>query len=353
MDLGDFPTPILDVTALTGAPAGAFIKRDDLSSSIYGGNKVRTLEVLFGAALGDEATHIYSTGAFGSNHAMAAVLHAPRVGLRPGVVLFPQPVSPTALENLEAMLTLRPELVALYHWSQLPLAMHRTGVRHRRAGERAVVMVPGGATPAGAFGYVSAALEVAKQVEDGLLPSPQSLVIGVGSTCTVAGLLVGFHHAARLGMGFAGDAPIIRAVRVTPWPVTSPVRIARLAVKTSQLLAQRAGDPALAIDYGVLRRKLVVDRRYIGWGYGRITRSGVQAIDRFESLDGFALDTTYTGKSAACFLDTARTADGPTLFWATKSSAALPKIDPDPLKAAPAVMRRWMERARHQTSISL
>ncbi len=60
-DLGDWPTPVqslqpvLDACAL---PGDAWVKRDDLSSVVYGGNKVRTLEVLFAQALEEGATHI-------------------------------------------------------------------------------------------------------------------------------------------------------------------------------------------------------------------------------------------------------------------------------------------------------
>ena len=75
--LGDWPTPV-------EAFGEGFLKRDDLSSPVYGGNKVRTLEVLFGEALAEGATHVYATGAFGTNHGAATLLHAPRVGLRRG-----------------------------------------------------------------------------------------------------------------------------------------------------------------------------------------------------------------------------------------------------------------------------
>ena len=74
----------------------AYVKREDESAEVYGGNKVRTLEFLFGEALARGARRIYSTGAFGSNHAAATVLHAPRVGLESGALLFPQPPSRTA-----------------------------------------------------------------------------------------------------------------------------------------------------------------------------------------------------------------------------------------------------------------
>src|SRR5690606_38893757 len=119
-----------------GAPF--FVKRDDASSGVYGGNKVRTLEALFGLARARGARRVYSTGAFGSNHALATVLHAPRAGLEPGVILFPQPRSHSALENLRAILAQRPRVRALPHWSLLPFAIAVTELRERDA----FVMVP-------------------------------------------------------------------------------------------------------------------------------------------------------------------------------------------------------------------
>ncbi|HJL45006.1 MAG TPA: hypothetical protein RMG45_04190, partial [Polyangiaceae bacterium LLY-WYZ-15_(1-7)] len=92
--LGEWPTPVQPLAPALRAiapHAEAWVKRDDLSSPVYGGNKVRTLEVLFAEALEAGARRVWSTGAFGTNHGTAALLHAPRVGLRAGLVLFPQP----------------------------------------------------------------------------------------------------------------------------------------------------------------------------------------------------------------------------------------------------------------------
>ena len=47
LGLGDWPTPVV---ALDGLGADLYVKRDDLSSALYGGNKVRKLEWLLGAA---------------------------------------------------------------------------------------------------------------------------------------------------------------------------------------------------------------------------------------------------------------------------------------------------------------
>lgn len=353
--LGDLPTPVqpLDELGRTVGltPGTLWVKRDDFTSPVYGGNKVRTLEVLFGAARSGGATHIWSTGAYGSNHAVATVLHAPRAGLAPGVLLFPQPMSWAALENLRVSLTAQPSVRALPHWSALPYGMIATRFSERRLGHRSVIMVPGGATPLGALGYVSAALELAEQVARGELPLPRTVVIGVGSTCTSAGLLVGFEHAARLGIGFVDAAgrpapPILESVRVTPWPVTAHARIVSLAVRTARLLTALVGDASLSIDRRTLASRLNVTGSELGRGYGFATQSGRATIELFRAAHAFELDTTYSAKAAAGAIALARRGKGaPFLFWSTKSTAPLPDVDPARLANAPPRMLAWIRKA--------
>ncbi len=338
--LGDFPTGVEPLIADVFEGNQVFVKRDDRSSAIYGGNKVRTLEVLFAQAMRLDCERVVSTGAYGSNHAVATVLHARRLGLRSGVLLCPQPASLTALENLEVSASLADEARFLPHWSLLPL-----GIWRWRRERRAYVMAPGGATPWGALGYVSAALELAAQVQAGELPPPRTIVLPVGSTCTTAGLLVGLRLAQRLGM-WASDVPRVHAVRVTPWPVTSPWRTAALARATARLLARLADEPSLAWERGDFLRGLHVDARFLGAGYGRANDAGVAAMRALGSF-GAGLDTTYSAKAAAGLIRVVRQRQGPVLFWATKSTAELPLPDEQRLHAAPAAVRRWLERARH------
>ena len=342
VSLGSFPTPVERLSALEPEAGGAplYVKRDDLSAEEYGGNKVRTLEVLFGRARAAGAREIIATGAFGSNHAVATVLHARRAGLAPGAVLFPQPPSFAALENLRVTLGRAERLVALPHWSLLPFGMWQA------SGERRSVMLPGGATPLGALGYVAAAFELAEQVTRGVLPAPRRVYIGIGSTCTTAGLLVGFAHAARLGLGFR-EAPELVAVRVTPWPVTSRFRILGLAVRASALLAELAAEPTLLLSRSELSPHLALDGSALGAGYGKPSEPGLAALASFRKHALFELDTTYSSKAAAGFLAGARRAPNDVaLFWSTKSTRPLPNIEPAELAGAPAVARRWIASAQ-------
>jgi D-cysteine desulfhydrase len=342
--LGEFPTPVSVLPRALGVSNGlAFVKRDDQSSPVYGGNKVRTLELLFGAALDTGARTVVATGAYGSNHAVATALHAERVGLRAGAILFPQPKSIAALENLRVLLANADYVKALPHWSLLPFSMWAT--RYSRKLGPNSVMAPGGATPLGALGYVSAALELGQQIELGQLPAPSQIIVGLGSTCTSAGLLVGLTLAARFGIGFKRGRPQLVSVRVTPWPITSPLRIVRLAHRTSRLLANLAQDPTLALSWRQLRSGLRVDPGFLGEGYGVVTEAGQRASAAFVELGFPALDTTYSAKSGASFLARCKNTREPILFWSTKSSAPLPNVQASSLSSAPPRMLRWIHEA--------
>jgi D-cysteine desulfhydrase len=348
--LGDFPTPVEPLSRLVPGLEGwgeTFVKRDDLSSPVYGGNKVRTLEPLFGQALREGRKSVFATGAYGSNHAVATVLHAPRAGLRSGVMLFPQPYSEAARVNLRVSATYADEVVNLLHWSLLPFAIWRLARGRRGTDAAPLIMPPGGAIPRGCLGFLSGALELAEQIDAGLLPAPEEVVLALGSTCSSAGLLVGLRVAARMGLGFErGAPPLLVAVRVTPWPVTSPWRIVHLAGRVAGWLHQLTADPLFHIERAELARGLEVDGAHLGRGYGRPTDAGRRVISRLRPFSA-ALDTTYSAKSAAALYDrVAQRPACPRVFWSTKSGAALPEVSSERLARAPARVLRWLERGQ-------
>jgi D-cysteine desulfhydrase len=331
--LGDWPTP---VEALKGYQ-DIYVKREDVSSQVYGGNKVRTLEAQLGLARDLGAKRIWATGAYGSNHVVATLLHAKEAGLKAGAVLFPQPPTDAARENLLATLAADPALLWVPHVAALPLAMAALQVRSRASGLDDYVMTPGGATTVGSLGHVSAGLEIAGQIESKVLPPPAAIVLAVGSTCTTAGLLVGLKIAERLGIA---AAPAVHAVRVTPWPVTAASRIAYLARRTASHLAALVGSVA-DIPYRELRDILHVESRYFGGGYGKPTSSGRHALEAMAQAGGPPLDLVYSAKSAAALFEMKQR---PLLYWATKSSVPLPQASATQVATAPFAMRRWLAK---------
>ena len=311
VELGQWPTPL---APLRVAGRLVWVKHEGNSHPVYGGNKVRTLETWFGHARDRGARGIWALGAAGSNHAIATAIHAPRAGLEPAALVFPQPASPWASENCEALVASGVPLVRVRSVVELPFAAWMIARRERDA----VVMPPGGATPIGTFGAMSAVFELAEQLDAGLAPAPARIVLAMGSTCTTAGLLAGLALTHAVGV-WRWPLPVVHGVRVTPWPVTSHLRIAELAYRTLARVAA-LGGPAVAIGVPELARRLVVDGRELGPGYGRPTARGDLAI---ATLRGPRLDGVYSAKAAAALLRLHREGVAPLLFWATKSTAEL------------------------------
>jgi 1-aminocyclopropane-1-carboxylate deaminase/D-cysteine desulfhydrase-like pyridoxal-dependent ACC family enzyme len=321
LPLGVLPTSVEPASAVLRAcdlPGELWLKRDDLSSPVYGGNKLRLLEHLLAAAKGQGASEVYSTGAIGSNFALATALHAPRAGLEPGAICFPQQLSADGERN-HALLTARARVVALSHWSLLPLEAELVQQRARRAGKRAVVLSQVRFDAEALFGYVNAGLELALQVAQDLCPAPARIVLPVGSGATTAGLLAGLSLARKLGVWRAAP-PTIEAVRIAAWPLSRRGRVLGLAERALAGVARLSGDASLALErQQLVPLSLVTDQ--LGAGYPHATSAGNAARRAFADAGYAILDDTYAAKAAAHLLRReAATSAGPVLFWCTKSS---------------------------------
>jgi D-cysteine desulfhydrase len=327
VSLGDYPTPIAAI-AVFGRTL--WVKREGAAHPSYGGNKLRTLEAWLGHARASGAKRIWAIGAYGSNHAVATIVHAHRAGLAAGAVVFPQPESAWAAENAGALIASGCPIVRLRSVVEVPFAGLALA---RRRGD--IVMPPGGATPIGAFGALGAALELAEQVAAGVLPPPRRIVVAIGSTCTTAGLLVGLAVARALGI-WPGALPVVHGVRVTPWPITSRTTILALALRTLQRLIVLGGPASTRLG------ELVVDGRQIGAGYGVPTARGERAALAIEAAGGPRCDGVYAGKAAAATVELHRRGVEPLLLWASKSEVVMAPPSREALARAPRALARFV-----------
>jgi len=300
-----------------------WLKRDDLSSPIYGGNKLRLLEHLLGEALKSGTQQVYSSGVVGSNFAIATALHAPRVGLEPGAICFPEPLTPEG-ELSHRIVVARARVVEIPHWSLLPIAAERVRRRAARDGKRAQVLSQVAYNPVSLLGYVAAGLELAQQVARRECPAPARIVLPIGSAATSAGIVAGLSLARKLGIWSA--SPTLCAVRIAAWPLSRKARVLSLAEKALGCVATLCGDAALALDSRqLLPVSLITDQ--LGAGYPHPTPSGMAARAAFARAGFPILDDTYAAKAAAHLLKVVRPEVGPLLFWCSKSSAPLPSLE--------------------------
>lgn len=309
--LATLPTPVEPMPAFG---ANAWIKRDDLSHDVYGGNKVRKLEFVLADMRRRRAQAVYTLGATGTNAGIAASMVCEQEGIPCTIITFPQAESATVarnrqwLQHFHAHYEHRPSL-----WS----AVLRYYLHPARLNPRNYFLFAGCSNPVSTFGYVNAVFELREQIRAGLCPEPEEIVVAVSSASTLAGL--------TLGVALAGLKSRVTGVRV------AAERLGPFAACTSGVV-QTLERQALAMMHAAgeaqaLRKAPPAHLlgEYFGEGYGQVTPAAMAAIAALREKTGIELEGTYSGKAAACFLVRLLANSGPVLFWNTFNSRPLPQ----------------------------
>ncbi len=317
LELAKLPTPITGLKSI-GESVGCknlFIKRDDLSSEVYGGNKVRKLEFILGDAKREGISTLVTMGGTGSNHLLATALHAREQGMRTVGVVFNQPENDDTRRNQAADRGAGVTLINVPSKYLLPVyvaaSMATNAVKDRKLPR---LVAGGGSSPLGALGFVNAGLELAEQVAAKEVPEPEQIYVPYGTGGTAAGLAI--------GLLLGGLRAQVVAVRVIDRLLANRPRLLLLSRSISKLLTS-AGDKMRLPQKTGANIKIV--NSYIGKGYGYVTEAAESALEQFSTLEGVTLEPTYTAKAAAAFLDWAPKTEGPMLFWNTFSSADISK----------------------------
>jgi 1-aminocyclopropane-1-carboxylate deaminase/D-cysteine desulfhydrase-like pyridoxal-dependent ACC family enzyme len=320
--LGEFPTPVQKLEKL-GAVLDIgqlYMKRDDLSGKLYGGNKPRKLEFVLGDALRSGAREVISFGGAGSNHALATAIYARHIGLKSISMLIPQPNARYVRRNLLMSHYCGADLhscgTGLESARNMPSVYLATLIQLLRCrlknGCFPFLIPPGGSSLLGVAGFVNAAFELRKQIDNGEMPEPDYIYVACGTMGTSAGLALGLR-ATRL------NSRVI-SVRVTSEKFVNAERMINLINNTASFLrSQDASFPGFEFS------PMEVDIRndYSGKRYALFTDEGMEAVSLMKKCEGIKLDGTYTGKTLAALIDDAKSGSlrGKTvLFWNTLNS---------------------------------
>jgi len=304
--LADLPTPLERMERLS-AQVGAeiWVKRDGLTHPMYGGNKIRKFEFVFGDLLRKKARAVLTGGGLGSHHTLAAAVVARQFGVQAVCSYYCQPLGEEVYRNLQLSVPLG--IDAHFCGDYAGLALSFVGQYARwllRTGRPPYFIYPGAPGTLGVLGYVNAALEIKAQLAQQRVPDPKAIFVAVGSCGTFAGLLLGARLAGL-------DCPIV-GVRVIEEDVANRPKIARMVNKAGRYL--RRLDPSIP---PVEVRPEAVDLRdgYLGPGYAHPTDKARQTVDQVAQAEGLPLETTYTGKAMAALLDHAGSHAGARLLF--------------------------------------
>jgi D-cysteine desulfhydrase len=312
LSLGSYPTPVERLDGLSSASSSLWVKHDDRTGALYGGNKVRKLELLLGAARDEGKRRVLTVGAAGSHQVVATALYGEQQGLEVEAILVSQP------RSSHAELNLRTAVAHGLRVTPVPARVLLPAYIAARKNAETYYVPLGASNPLGSLGFVDAARELAAQITRGEMPEPDVIVVALGSGGTAAGLAVGLEEV--------GLRTRVVAVAVShPGPVLG-VMARRLARGTAALAGVTRADRAAA--------RIEVERGFIGRGYGHPSRDGGAATSDAKEA-GIVLDPTYTAKAFACALARVRAGtDGTVLYWHTLSTRPLGELAGDaPLPA--------------------
>ncbi len=309
LPLGTFPTPVEPLHGPDIRPGRLFVKRDDLSSPTYGGNKVRKLEHVLADAKARDCRSLVTVGGLGSNQCLATAIHGRRLGFEVDVCLFDQPVNQHVIEVLLADVAAGARIHYGGSYPRTALQVVRAWLARRWRGDRPYYVPPGSTSPLGVLGYVSGGIELADQVHQGQVPAPDRVFVAAGSCGTVAGLIIGF--------ALAGLSSRCVAVKITTGLAVNRWYIRRLVRRTMNLLHRL--DPTIP-PLGPGAQHFDLETRFYGGAYGRETPEAREAVAW--AAPAIVLETTYTGKAlAACLHHHRRHPEETLLFWNTFNSA--------------------------------
>jgi 1-aminocyclopropane-1-carboxylate deaminase/D-cysteine desulfhydrase-like pyridoxal-dependent ACC family enzyme len=301
----DGPSPIHRLPRFAAAvggdgPADVWIKREDLLPLAFGGNKLRNLEFLVGAALANGDDTLVTSGRRWSNHCRLTAAAGARAGLDVHLVLSgPAASTPGASERLERLMGARVQLTATDDRAERTAAVEGLVASLRAAGRRPYVIDPGGSSVTGALGQVLAGIELAGQASAlGFIPDTVILPTATGGT--QAGLLVGLALADL-------DPAVVGVAVAHPAADVQPV-VEDLALELGRIVGL-GPDRRLAI---------VVEDLHPVAGYGRRDPAADEATELLARTEGIFVDPIYTAKALAWLVAEARSgrlAGRTVVFW--------------------------------------
>ena len=312
--LGNFPTPVQRLSDLERALGfkSLWIKRDDLSGPLGGGNKIRKLEYMFAAAhpVGQKKKTLFTIGPTGSNHVRATALYGKAAGFRVECLLFKQPPTEYSETNYR---TICEHAAQVYEVKRMHTMFIRYAYEQMKTalgiGEERYFIPAGGSSPLGSVGYVKAVSELKSQIEEGILPEPRFIFVPVGTCGTMAGLMVGVQ--------LTGLKTEIVGIRVADRVVANPLAISRMVRRTLHLIGATDVNDIHPSDIELWHGDF-------GKGYAIPTEAGQHAVEMMAEHEGITLENTYTGKTLAGlihYINARRYRDEPILFWHTYGGA--------------------------------
>jgi 1-aminocyclopropane-1-carboxylate deaminase/D-cysteine desulfhydrase-like pyridoxal-dependent ACC family enzyme len=305
LDLAHLPTPLEEAPRLADSLDGPriFIKRDDCTGMLLGGNKTRHNEFLLADALHRDADLLVWGAGIQSNNCRQTAAACAKLGLECHLYLSRATHPPAADdlsagrrssgEDVQGNLLLDYLVGARVHIVDEPLGpaldelLHKRAAEFRAAGRKPYVWDRDHGRPLAAVSYALCLGEIVEQMHKLCLEPAAVYCAAAGATG--AGLVLG-----KAVLGLSCDVKLLCPIR---WPWNVPEDLAEVANRAAGLLG---------LPHRVTTADVDVRDDYIGPGYGVLTQEGWEALALLATTEGILLDPVYTSKALAGLIDDVR-----------------------------------------------
>ncbi len=286
LGIADLPTPLEPLPRLSRHLGGPrlWIKREDCMGLGFGGNKLRKLDLVLKEAIDQGADTLVSGGVVQSNSQRQVAAAAAKLGLECHLAVYHGRLSPPGPEYETSGNALLNRLFgARLHdvpWTgDRNDAIRSLAAQLAEDGRRPFVVPYGVSSPLGAIGYVSAAVEIAAQVETrGFVPD--AIVHCSGSGATQAGLVIGARAAL--------PRTRIVGIDIDAEPERVKADVTAYAAEAAAMLNMPFNEEDIEVVAGMA-----------GPAYGVPHEATVDAIRLAGRLEALVLDPVYSGKGLA------------------------------------------------------
>jgi 1-aminocyclopropane-1-carboxylate deaminase/D-cysteine desulfhydrase-like pyridoxal-dependent ACC family enzyme len=291
VDLAHLPTPLEEVPRFAErvGPMRVFIKRDDCTGLLFGGNKTRHNEFLLADALRLGCDVVVWGAGVQSNNCRQTAAACAKLGLECRLYLTRTTHNDDVQGNLllDHLMGARVEIIDVPMGPDLDNFLLARAEELRQAGRKPYVWDRVKGRPIAAVSYTLCLAELSEQMSAmGLRPSA---IYASAAGATGAGLALG-----RAVLGMAAPVRLICPIR---WPWNVREDMAEVANQAAMLLG---------LPHRLMARDIEASEDFIGPGYGHVTPEGWEALSLLARTEGILLDPAYTSKAMAALIHDVR-----------------------------------------------
>lgn len=290
--LAHLPTPLEEVPRFAAALGGGvrvFVKRDDCTGLVMGGNKARHNEFLLGDAV-DQGCDLLVWGAgIQSNNCRQTAAACAKLGLECRLYLSRLHYSTTPQGNLliDYLVGAKVEFTDAKMGPELNALLAAKADEFRRAGRKPYYWHPPRVVPLAAVSYAVCVAEIVQQMS-ALNLQPDALYVS-SAGATGAGVALG---KALLGLTYPA-----RLICPIQWPWDTPQSMADAAHAAAERLGLPLQLTAADID---------ADESFVEPGYGLPSARGREALHLMATSEGLLTDPVYSAKALAGLISDVR-----------------------------------------------